>query len=257
MSPNNRARLRELGYSVDADGKIICHRRHETKSAVLPTRYQHERCGVLRIDLDRDSKAGRELVERLILVVDEPRALIGRTRNGSAVMLFRATEETVLPAINGQIYDERGRVLFELVAADGLRFQIECTTHAVLDPSEYTWAKGRSPLDVPHDSLAVLFADIGEAVIDAAFKTGAQWASIYDADEARARKLEKSRPAYEARLAAGYYSADAIQAREDEALVASNPEGNYWSDGAMGTLIEQARRRIAMRKQQQKESAQA
>jgi hypothetical protein len=251
MSPNNRARLRELGYSVDADGKIICHRKHETRSAVLTTRYLHERTAIIRFSLDQDSKAGRELVEHLILVVDEPRALVGRTRNGSAVMLFRVTEDTsVTPyQISGGQYNQS---VFELVA-NGVRLSFEITSDAVLDPAAYIWQKGKSPLDVRRDDLGTLFADACQTVIDAAFKAGAQWAELYDADQARAREFEtRIKPEHEARVAAGYYSPEAIQAREDEALVANAPPHTNWlSDGPIGAAIVEARKRIAMRKQKQ------
>lgn len=245
---NNRTRLRELGYSSDESGNIICHRQ-----GAISWRYLHERCAVLRIDLDADSKAaGRELVDKLLAVVDEPRALTGRTRNGSAVMLFQVTS-----ADNIALTDRYGNDCnFEFVSSDGVRFKISCTSAAVLDVNAYIWPKGRSPLDIPRDQLAVLFPDIGQAVVDAA-NAGAKDAEVYDADRKREREFEARKPEIERKMAEGYYSEEAEKQRQDEDLVRGQPEDMGPADGPMGFLVYAARRRIALRKQAAKEAAQA
>ena len=248
MSPNNR-RLRELGYSSDESGNIICHRQGATLQ-----RFLHERCGVLRIELEQDSKAGRELVDKLLTVVDEPRALIGRTRNGSAIVLFQVTTTD-----NVALTDRYGNdCSFEFVSSEGaVRFKISCTSDAVLNPSEYTWAKNRSPTDVPRNQLAVLFADIGQTVVDAAKAWGAKDAEIYDEDQKREREWEARKPEIERKMAEGYYSEEAEKQRQDEDLVRGQPEDMGPSDGPMGFLVFAARRRIALRKQAREEAAQA
>jgi hypothetical protein len=57
--------LRVNGYSVTADGKIECHREavpDMARAVTAKPRYGHERTAVIRIDLEKDSKPGRELV---------------------------------------------------------------------------------------------------------------------------------------------------------------------------------------------------
>ena len=56
-------------------------------------RFAHEHCGILRVEISRDSKDARALVDAVIAAIDEPRALLGCDRRGGAVMLFRAEKD--------------------------------------------------------------------------------------------------------------------------------------------------------------------
>src|SRR5258707_5268149 len=75
FSSNSTQPLRLNGYIVNESGRIECTREGE--------RYEQSRTAIIQID------GGREIVDRLIAVADSPRALVGRTRDGSAVLLFR------------------------------------------------------------------------------------------------------------------------------------------------------------------------
>lgn len=230
---NNRARLRELGYSADAEGNIVCHREAEANF----NRYLHERCGVIRIDIERDTKSTRELIERLIAAADEPRALVGRSRDG-AVLLFRINEHEDLR--------HRPDDSSKLITSDGELFTI---TYGSIDQTvsvdAYSWPKGRSPLEVPRDSLAMLFDDIGKRVIAEALKSGASWAP--SAAELERQRQEGERLArIREEIAAGLHTPEARQARQDEEAVAAHPDATA-SDGLWTQRIFEARDRIRAR----------
>ncbi|MGO9930573.1 MAG: hypothetical protein ACLPV8_02000 [Steroidobacteraceae bacterium] len=235
---SNTETLRMLGYSA-ADGKLVCQREG------VPGRYAHEQTGVIRIDLEKDSAPGRELVERLLAVISEPRALVGRAKNGSVVVLGRCERE-IKPYIPG---DSKRTGRFELITkADGVKFTITCASeNQIIDPEAFSWGK-RSPLDVPRDSLAMLFSDIGEAVVAEAMRvaTWAPTAEEIERERARIERLSKIRE----EMAAGMHTPEAIAAREDEALAASMPADISYSDGPLASNVLAARKRIALRKQQ-------
>jgi hypothetical protein len=155
-------RLRELGYSSD-DGRVItCH-----KTGAFDDRWLHERVGVIRIDtLERNSKPMLGLIERLIIAADEPRALRGTGRNGSVVLLLKVGEHSDLPLSEGD-----GE--FKLVTRDDEPLKITCASLGHTIPvDEYSWVKGRSPFDVEHSRLPVLFKDVGDRIVNEAFKHG-------------------------------------------------------------------------------------
>jgi hypothetical protein len=233
---NNRTRLRELGYSADADGNLVCHR----EAAASFNRYLHERCGIIRIDLERDTKPSRELVERLIAAADEPRALIGRSRNGSAVLLFRVDKHSDIP----QTADDGAS---NLITRDGVRFAIAYgSVDRTLDVSAYSWPKGRSPLDVSRDALAVLFCDIGQAVVDEAYKSAA--GALTEAELEREREREERIARLNAEVAAGMHTDEARQAAEDERLVAAHPDA-VATDGLWVQEVFHARARVRARRE--------
>src|SRR5258708_27452827 len=74
FSSNSTQTLRLNGYIVNESGRIECTREGE--------RYEQSRTAIIQID------GGREIVDRLIAVANSPRALVRRTRDGSAVLLF-------------------------------------------------------------------------------------------------------------------------------------------------------------------------
>src|SRR5882724_4405767 len=227
-------RLRELGYSSDDGRTIICHRE---AGRGYENRYLHERCGVIRIDLERDSKSGRELVERLIAVVDQPRTLIGRSRNGSALLLFRVSENSDLPhtADDG---------IYKLLTRDGTRVTITYgSVDQTVDIDAWSWIKGRSPLDVERDSLAVLFTDIAQRAVDECFKV-ASWAPTA-ADLERERETAERIAKIQQEIAAGLHTPEMRQAAEDEAIVAANPVVGYAD--MLFSAVQTARARIQER----------
>ena len=179
---NNRTQLRQLGYGVDSDGNIVCHREIERSNE---HRYDHERCGVVRIDLERDTKSGRELIEKLIAAADEPGCLVGRSRDGSAILLFRViSEHSDLP------YTAEGGIS-KLISRGGELLTVTCASLGqTVDVGAYSWIKGRDPANVPRDNLAVLFADVGQRVVDAAFKLNCSFAPTA-AERAAAERVAK------------------------------------------------------------------
>lgn len=230
---NNRNRLRELGYSASTVGHIVCH------NVCRPC----ERTAYIEIRLEHDSRACRELVEKLISACDSPRALIGRARNSSAMLLFKTAVDRELVLSN----DRSGVGVFELISRDGERFTIRVSgDDAVLDVNAWNWSKGKSPLEVSHGDLATIYADIVETVVAEAFRLGAQVAPSEDdiaAEQDRAARLAriKSDPA------AAQREIEERQAADDEALVKANPDAT-WADGNAGMLVMQARGRIAARR---------
>jgi hypothetical protein len=229
--------LRLNAYSVTADGKIDCFRESRPD----------ERTAVLRIDLAEDSKAGHDIVKRLLSVVDEPRGLTGVSRNGSAIVLFRCDKN---PAPNIQGSDSRNGI-FELATRDGLRFTVTCASDGqALAVDAYTWPKGRSPLEIGSWTLPILTAEIGAAVVFEAFNLGATWSPVIEQERKDAARLAQFR----ADVASGKVKilTDAEQeAADDEKLVAAH-EGKdiSYSDGPLACNVLAARKRVAQRKRE-------
>jgi hypothetical protein len=200
---NNRTQLRQLGYGVDSDGNIVCHREVGRSNE---HRYDHERCGVVRIDLERDTKPARDLIEKLIAAIDEPAALTGRDRRGGAVLLFRViSEHSNLP------YTAEGGIS-KLISRGGELLTVTCASLGqTVDLDAYSWIKGRSPLDIRQSDLAVLFADIGQRCVDAAFKLGCA-----DAPTAAERAAAERRAKIAQGLKDGSISPTKYQDEQDE-----------------------------------------
>lgn len=229
---NNR--LRELGYSSE-DGRVItCHREVGRRNE---HRYDHERCGVVRIDLD--TKSGRDLTEKLIAAIDEPAALIGRDRRGGAVMLFRVGEHSDLPhtADDG---------ISRLITPDGELVTITYgSVDQMLDVGAWSWVKGRSPLDVRRSDLAVLFADIYQRAVDAAFKLGCAHAPSA-AQRAAAERVSKIKQG----LADGTLKPTDRQAEEDDHFLAQNRDVGMGD--ALWPILQNVRARVFGRSQERK-----
>lgn len=235
-------RLRLNAYSVNDAGHIQCFRDNRPD----------EWAAVLRVDLERDTPTGREIVERLLALVDEPRALLGRAKNGSFVLLFRSDSNPV-PYIQGSDSSRDG--VFKLATQAGERFTVTCAmVGQALDVAGYTWPKGRSPLEISRDALPILTSDIGAAVMAEAFKV-ATWASNWEQHQAAAARLDQLR----ADLASGkikILTDEERDAAKDEELVARY-EGVELSmhDGALANHVISARRRVAHRKRLAAEAA--
>jgi hypothetical protein len=230
---NTKLLLRLNGYSAD-DAGIICDSGIE--------RFKHERTGILRIVISRDTKAARSLVDAVIAAVDEPRALLGRDRHG-VVMLFR---------VDQHVSDTREAIALR----DGEDFVISLTSAGqTVEPGAFTWAKGRSPLDISRDALPTLLPEFAKIASEAAFVAGARSADVW----IRERESER----FSADVASGKIKvkteaefAEDRQARSDAALVASY-EGQelIWSDGYSAQLVLNARQRHAARQRKQIEAA--
>ena len=233
---SNKDTLRMNGYSINERGHIICYREPHA-------RYLHERCGVIRIALARDTREGRALVDRLLGVIDEPRSIVGRARNGGAVVLFRAGVSDVAPQASNGWPDSTPKAL---VCGDA-QFVVTAASHGqTVDVDWFSWVKGRSPYEVERDRLAMLYSDTSEAVVAEAMRiaTHAPTAADIDREAAREARYAKIR----ADLAAGRIgNPDADAAAEDAELVAKNPTLRS-HDGVFGMLVDMARVRIARRK---------
>lgn len=221
-------KLREMGYTSEDGRTITCHR---AGPRGLENRYSHEHSGIIRIDLERDTKSTRELVERLIAAADESRALVGRSRNGSAVLLFRVGEHSDLP----YVADDG---ISKLITRDGELFSITYgSVDQTVNVNAWSWMKGRSPFDVPHDSLAVLFKDIGQRCVDAAFNLGCAHAPTAAERDTAQRVANIKRG-----LEDGTFKPRNLQAESDERLVAAHRDIGPFD--SMWTAIQNARQRI-------------
>jgi hypothetical protein len=228
---SNAQTLRLNGYIVNDRGHIEANREGE--------RYYQSRAAIIQID------GGREIVDRLIGVADSPRALVGRSREGSAVLLFRRDGEGwFVPDVN-----YRGVVgAFDLVMntnGSPLRLVFGCES---LDPAAWSWAKGRSPADVPRDSLPNLTRDVsGDIAREALKHAGDAQAAREEAE--RNKAFEERRAKYLADLARPK-TADELQAEEDEKILAQYAnEVLAWNDPDKARL-DAARSRFAARRKQ-------
>ena len=235
-------KLREMGYSSQDGKTIVCHREGGRGNE---HRYDHERCGVVRIDLERDTKSGLELVERLIVAAAEPRALVGRSRDGSAILLFRVNEHSDLP------YTGDGGVS-KLITRSGelLTVTYGSVDHTV-DVNAWSWVKGRSPFDVPHDSLAVLFKDIADRVLDEAFKLGCA-----DAPTAAERAAAERRAKIAQGLKDGSISPTKYQEEQDERdREFLRKHADVGPFDSLRSTLENMRQRLYARSQERKRAA--
>jgi hypothetical protein len=194
----------------------------------------------IRLDITRDSKPGRELVENLLRAAHAPGAIVGRAKNGSAALLFRSLRPwATAPNIAG-VNNQRN---FELASKDGLtRIKIS-TESAATDGYKFE-------RDVPLYELPVMSyasADVGERVINAAFAIGFTWAETVDRDLADATRLEKLKDD----IAAGRVKlkSDEDRLAESDAEIVRSTEGReyVWTDGLAAQQILQARSRHAER----------
>jgi len=233
---NTKLQLRLMGYAADEAG-IVCDTGIE--------RFKHERTGVLRIELSRDTKEARAVVDAVIAGIDEPRALLGRDRRGGVVMLFRVEQNfgnTTMEAITSeQIALRSGENLAISMASEG----------ATVDPDAFTWVKNRSPLDISRDALPPLSLEFSKIASEAAWNAGAR-----SPDEiARERAADR----YRADVASGKIkvrTAEEQQAREDAAIVAANAGIEFiWTDGHAAQLVLDARYRHAERQRKQNAAA--
>ena len=237
---NTKQILRLNGYSAN-DAGIVCDAGIE--------RFKHERTGILRIEISRDTKDARALVDAVIAAIDEPRALLGRDRRGGVVMLFRVEQifsNAATDAISREEFALRGgEELVITLASEG----------ATVEPDAYTWIKGRSPLDISRDALPPLSQELGDIANDAAWTAGAR------SPEEFAREREADR--YRADLASGKIKvrteaelAEHEQVRNDAAIVAANAGIEYiWTDGFAAQLVLEARTRHAARQRKQTAAA--
>jgi hypothetical protein len=186
-------------------------------------------------------------VDKLIEAADSPRALIGRKRDGSAVLLFKCGNESV--SKRAEEFGTRDQ---------SVKFSIAVQSEgATLDISEYTFAKERSPLNFQRDLLPALTNDVPSLVLEATEKLGcATWSHVLYLEAAEAESARIN-----ARFASGELKIPTAQERleaEQEQLVADN-EGkdiSVW-DGAYATMVIAARKVVAYRRKLKAESERA
>ncbi len=247
----NIAQLKLMGYAVNADGHIECHPGTVTNSFPHSTpRLAQFRTAVIRIDIaSGGGKDAATLVDKLIEAADMPRAIIGRGRDGSAVILFRYDGQKVEPSIQGELSSIDGA--FKLATRDGaIKLSITCkSVGQTLDVSAYSWAKGRSPLEFERDRLPVLTSDTSALVVNAARDAlgCVSWAALDTLRKNAAKEAE-----FSAKIASGWRpkTTEETQAEEDDALVAQyeGQDVSPWNAGNIGMLVQQARARVATRK---------
>lgn len=241
----NITALRLNNYDADDAGRIICQREPAIGYGNnVPARHMRNLVGVIRID-----STARELVDAVLLELDEPAALCGRKRDGSAILLFRVGDHQeqrhVTPNVPGHIGNT-----FELALRTGEPVTITVQSIGeVVDVGSWSWGKNRSPLEVSRTALPRLTPDIGALAIETAFKLGCGWAGQIRQEQETAARTAAAGPVVEES------ETDRIQ-REQEELVAAN-EGKIigQSDGIFGDLILSARRAVAWRKKKASEAA--
>jgi hypothetical protein len=223
---SNTHQLRLNGYIVNDQGHIEANREGE--------RYEQSRTAIIEIHGDR------AMVDRLIAVADSPRALVGRDKGHRAVLLFRRDgERNFIPSNRG---------VFDLVMNSNgelLRLVFGCET---LDPSTWTWAKGRSPDDVPRDSLPNLTFDVCQDIAREALAVASDARAAREEAE-RNKAFEERRAKYLANLTKPKTAAQ-IQAEEDDEIITRYAnEVLAWNDPDKPRL-DAARARLAQRLKQ-------
>jgi hypothetical protein len=226
------------GYSVDGAGHIECSRDG--------VRFAHERVGIVRVDISRDTRDARALVDAVIGSIDEPRALTGRDRRGGAVLLFRVDRGV---GINN--------VRLELALRDGTEITIAFGSEGQsVDPESYSWPKGRAPADVARDLLPPLYNDFAEIAHSAAWAAGARPADEWQRERAAEERIEQLK----ADVAAGRVKLNLTpeeRAAEADAKLVEDNAGRelHGHDGIFAMLVLAARQRMERRKTEKAEAA--
>jgi hypothetical protein len=235
---DTKLKLRLNGYSANNAG-IVCTRDAE--------RFKHERTGVLKIEISGDTPKARAIVDGIIAAIDEPRALLGRDRRGGLVMLFRM-----------QMWINTS--LVELALRSGEQINITIGAEGLtVEPDAFTWAKGRSPLDIPRDSLPPLFSEFAELAQTVAAAAGALPAKEIErelATEARVNQFKADVAAGRVKLKTEAELAEDAQARSDAEIVAEwKGETVRPDDGGAARSVLAARARHAVRLSKQATAA--
>jgi hypothetical protein len=236
---DTKLQLRLNGYSVlPGNSHIGCCREGE--------RYAHERVGILKIELSRDTREARAIVDGIIAAIDEPRSLIGRSRNGSAVMVFRL-----------QMWINTSLVELALRSGEQVAITIGAENLTV-ELAAFTWQKSRSPLDIPRDSLPPMFPefmDIAQTVAAAAGALPAKEIERELATEARVNQFREDVKAGRVKLKTEAELADDAQARSDAETVREWQGATVRpDDGGAARSVLAARARHAVRLSRAKES---
>jgi hypothetical protein len=151
--------------------------------------------GLVKIDIERDTKAGLAIVDQLIaiavdralnenvaifpMIVNIHKVAVGRNRNGAAALLFRTDKPWAVPNVAGASNYQR---VFPLATRDGVRIIITCGGD--LDPSAYSWPSKFEAEQLPELPGAAL----GKKIIEAAFALGLTWTSLVDFERTEAER---------------------------------------------------------------------
>lgn len=248
MNTRDNAALRLNGYRTDEQGRILC-RAGVTPRSFDPNSWRSADTGaerfaeswlvVIAFDVARESKNAREIIDVLVTGADSPRALVGRTRSGSAVVLFKCP-----PQLSGA---NRSEILGTRDGAVKFTFEVKSEGTSI-DVAAYDWAK-RSPLEVEHSRLPTYTPDVAALAAQAAEAAGLiPWELVERAreDEANAAKYANAR----------IPTAQEEREAEEERLVDAHA-GEYISafDGGHAAEILRVRRVVAARRAARGEAA--
>jgi hypothetical protein len=229
--------LRMNGYAV-VDERIACRAGVEARP-YDPNSWRNVDAGserfadthLVAIVVDILSGDGRAIVDAILASADSPRALVGRKRNGSAVLLFKC------PA--GMTGANR---LEHYGTHSGVRFTLSIVSEgATLVTEAYDWPKNRSPLEVERDRLPSLTLDVPVLITEAIKAAGCVSQSMIEqarqdeTDSARYATMKIPSAAEEAELA----DLDLVRRFEGQHLT-------QW-DGPMAQDVIRARRVVAAR----------
>jgi hypothetical protein len=247
MNTSNQLRLN--GYACGDDAGVI-----ETRKTPH-SRWDHARLGVIRIDIGSESKIAKDFIAK-VLAADciEPGALVGVGRTG-AIVIFKVAG--TLNADNYLHYRREARE--EFVLSDKQCTFMATDTAQLIDLAAYgTWKDGRSPLTVHRDLLSPMFLDHSTAVLDAIKRllpaAAGRMGMLVEPKLPWELKLEQSRAERAARAAAGISEEEDTPESADEKLVAAHPDLRA-TDGPIGVLVHEARRRVDARKSAERAEA--
>src|SRR5580700_5457306 len=103
--------LRLQGYATDSNGHILCragvesrvHDRDGWGLAATPQaeRYEQTWLAIVRVDVAHGD--ARKISDALIVAADSPRALVGKRRDGSAVLVFKSAPPAARPSTSQMV----------------------------------------------------------------------------------------------------------------------------------------------------------
>jgi hypothetical protein len=255
---DQRSQLLRGGYAVSAAGVIECHRavNGDTASGNVLARWRHTHLASIRLTVD--TKTAAALISAVFAAVsEEPGEILVGTSKTDVLLLFKLGSTYNVEVRDGWntvqpfVYQDAGGLFF--ATADAKVTTVGYTTvDTAFNVGDYVWRADRSPLNTRLNDLAPLYPDISQRAYDAvgAFlrENGGRWGPLAIPKNRLELLIEQSRAERAARAAAGIVEEEDTPESADAKLVAAHPDLRA-TDGPIGVLVHEARRRVDARKE--------
>lgn len=231
---DQRRQFLKNGYGLTAGDAIECQREPLE-------RWRHTHLSSIRLTV-ADTKAASALVAAVLAAVeDEPGIVLVATNKTDLLLLFRM----------GPSYHNDGKQkAFPFIYRDGSG-QFTAAVETAVTVSDWTWVDNLSPLNTRRDELAPLYPDTAQRASEAVGtflrENGGRWGTQLEIPKTPGElRLEQTMRERAARRAAGI--TDETKAEDADTLLIAAHRNLRATDGPIGVLVHEARRRVDARK---------